>query len=327
MDLEKLSQEEYDKVLKKSIKIIFISFALYLIQLAFVIFQLCNKIFTVWNIVPLVMVVVIIVFNIISNRKLFEEKVFDKFENGSPTEFSENKNVVSKRKTNLIFDCTKPVKKKDKIVRVIIAIVLLVIAVSFIFVYNDKKDKYNVVTATIVEQKIEKGDKKYKETVKINSDGEKTTTYTKIMYDTIVKYELNDEKYITTIPLEMVEVSTLKICVNDEGEFKKVYNTNLFLYIAIVFITASVLIVFSLLFKYPVEFLVFIIIAVVGFVVMFIVNMGCLSNFLYNDLTSFALFFVLTGLMGIVGAILSKKYIKPIEPTESKELENMQENF
>lgn len=325
MDLEKLSQEDYDKVLRKSIKIIFISFSLYLIQLGFVIFQLCNKIFTIWNIIPLVMVVVIIVFNIINNKRLLKEKVLDQFENGSPTEYSGKKVVNSRRKTNLIFDCTKPIKKTDVIVRVVFLIILLVIAGIFGFLYKDKKDNYNVVTATIVEQKIEKGDKKYKETVKIDEYGkEVSTTYTTIKYDTIVEYELDDVKYRTIIPLEMVKVSKLKICVNDEGEFKKVYNTNIFLYTAIVCIVTSVLILFSLLFKYPVEFFVFIMIAAIGVVVIFVINLGCFSNILYNDLTSFGLFFVLTGLMGMVGAILSKKMIKPIEPKiENSEIENM----
>lgn len=263
-------------------------------EVALCLFQYFNGVISIWNIAPLAMIVFIVFFNIKINK-------------GNRAKSEEELVVVDKSAeemdSNIIMNVHAPISGKQLLLRVVFMTVMVGLAILFYFLGVKGTEKYDkIVTATIIGQEYEiKQETTYE-------DGEVTTTETRINVFTL-KYYIDGVEHTDTMTVNMGKVftDTIQICVNDEGEFVQAYDKIKSWYTqSIVFAVAGVLMMLSMVFMLPMEFMVFDIMALIGAGLMILLNSSFLSNMLFVDMTAFMGLFLFLGLFGMIASIITK---------------------
>ena len=272
-------------------------------EVALCIFQYINGVFSIWNIAPLAMIGFILFFNISINK-------------GKSATSREEIAVVDKKSqemdSNAIVDVHAPMGFGQIIIRLALMTVMIAAAVGLYFTWQKRIEKYdNVVTATVIGQENYTNYKVDYERYLIDNEME----VTEIRYGTLLlSYNINGETVYATMNQNMGEVypDTIEICVNDEGKFLKPYDAavNVYYYEMIIFAVAGVLMMLSLLFVLPMEFVIFDVMSLIGATLMFLLNSQFLANMLYVDMTAFLGLFFFLGLFGMIGTVFTKIFDK-----------------
>ena len=267
------------------------------------IFQYINGVFSIWNIAPLAMIGFILFFNISINK-------------GKSATSREEIAVVDKKSqemdSNTIVNVHAPIGFGQIMVRLGLMTVMIAVAVGLYFTWQKRIEKYdNVVTATVIGQENYTNYRVDYEEYLIDNEME----VTEIRYGTLLlAYNINGETVYATMNQNMGEVypDTIEICVNDEGKFLKPYDAavNVYYFEMIVFAVAGVLMMLSLLFVLPVEFVIFDVMSLIGATLMFLLNSQFLANMLYVDMTAFLGLFFFLGLFGMIGTLFTKIFDK-----------------
>ena len=271
--------------------------SMYLPLIALFIYQLCHGIVSLFSIAPIGMLGFILYFNIGLNKGNKEKKEVTAVD-------AENKEV---KVSNLIIHDVA-IGTKQLLIRLAVMTVFLGLSIMFFFVYNNKiPDNANLITATIISQE---GGTMVEE---IETDGmPKTEMVVKCVLN--VEYELNDTVYkekVSIYNVSKVYNNKIKIFVSPEGEFLDTFDEySIYLYMFYTLLIACILTLLSMLFNLSMEFFVFIIFAVVGFGLTWLINLGFMGNVFFNPLSVFSLFFATTGLFGMLGGVLNKIFIK-----------------
>lgn len=275
-------------------------------EIALGLFQIFNGIISVWNIAPLGMVAFIVYLNIGMNK-------------GKSKEAREEIMAVDKENqamdSNVIMDTSAHISGKQILLRVILMTVLAALAVLFFTIGENNANKYDRTTiATIISQdnyttyQVEYEDyyNRY-----YDDDFDDTTEITEIRWgELMLAYEFNGEIRFAKMDYNvgLAHVENIEICINSEGKFLRSYDSavKVFYIEAIVFAAASLLMMLSLMFLLPMEFMVFDIMALIGAALIFMVNSAFIANMIYIDLTTFLGLFFFLGLFGLIGSVLSK---------------------
>ena len=275
-------------------------------EIALGLFQIFNGIISIWNIAPLGMVAFIVYLNIGMNK-------------GKSKESREEIAVVDKEHqamdSNVIMDTSAHISGKQILLRVVLMTVLAALAFLFFYIGQSNAKKYDTTTiATVVSQEnyttyeVEYGNY-YDRYDDDNFDDD--TEITEIRRGTLLlAYEFNGETRFAKMDYNVgfAHAKNIEICINSDGKFLRSYDSavKVFYLEAMVFAAASVLMMLSLMFLLPMEFMVFDIMALVGAALIFMVNSAFIANMIYIDLTTFLGLFFFLGLFGLIGSVLSK---------------------
>ena len=275
-------------------------------EIALGLFQIFNGIITIWNLAPLGMVAFIVYLNVGINK-------------GKSKESREDIAVVDKEnqqmESNTIMDTNARISGKQILLRVVLMTVLAGLAFLFFTIAQNNEVKYDTTTmATIVSQEnytqyeVDYSDYYYAHEEDLRDEGLDISE--KRWGRLLLAYEYGGEIRFATMEYNvgLAHVENIEICINEEGKFLKSYDSavRIFYLEAIVFAAASILMVLSLMFLLPMEFMVFDIMALVGASLLLMVNSQFLGNLLYIDLTTFLGLFFFLGVFGLIGSILSK---------------------
>ena len=266
-------------------------------EIALGLFQIFNGIISIWNIAPLGMVAFIVYLNIGMNK-------------GKSKESREEIAVVDKEHqamdSNVIMDTSAHISGKQILLRVILMTVLATLAFLFFYIGQSNAKKYDTTTiATVVNQE------NYT-TYEVEYDNfDDDTEITEVRRGTLLlAYEFNGETRFAKMDYNVgfARAKNIEICINSDGKFLRSYDSavKVFYLEAMVFAAASVLMMLSLMFLLPMEFMVFDIMALVGAALIFMVNSAFIANMIYIDLTTFLGLFFFLGLFGLIGSVLSK---------------------
>ena len=274
-----------------------------LLEIVLCVFQFLNGIFSMWNFMPLAMIIGILAMQI-SGVRHDKESV-----NSDISLIDSSKEDMNSK---AIMEVSKTVDAKLLIVSMIALTVFIGLAGLFYMLGKNKEKEYpNVVIATIVDQEYSVDKNVKVEYDDYAEEDESVVTVTESRTNTLfLRYEFNGEQIedkATIKGLSKVKLDKIQICVDANGKYIRTYDSVRIFYLeAICFAVAAVLILFALIFAMPWEFFVFVIFSLVGMGLMGFVNHPFLANALYNDITAVVGMFFSIGLFGMIGAVLHR---------------------
>lgn len=297
--------ETFKEKSRVSAVITIVSSVAFLLEILLCVFQYVNGIISIWNIVPLFMVVAImyIGFSGIKHDKRMVNTNIDVIHR-----------EAQDMDSNTIIKVNRVITTKHLLVSIGVMTLCLGATILFAWMgYDLINEHQNRVVATIVGQDyevIKDVQHEYDEDENI----EETTVKETRINTLFLEYEYNGKKFeeiVKVMGLSKVKTNKIEICLDSEGNFIRTFDSiKVFYFEAICFGIATVLILFSLIFMMPWEFLAFLAFAVVGMALLGFVNHAYLANTLYNDITAVIGMFFSIGVFGMIGSVLHRIFDK-----------------
>ena len=292
------------KKLPISTKIFIISSALCLINVALFVYQAFNLVISPWNIVPTVLVVFIIVGNI---KNMTSEKV--KSGEKMPSQFgappvTDNNRTLSENEDFYAINTSFPTKLTMKSILWKALFLAIFIGLTCLFSVLGNAIKYDqVVTGTIIEKSVE--GEIYTE---YDSDGSTTVDNRYMVY--LVSYEVDGVIYRSEL-VDKTSVTRkgnlINVCVNDDGElvcaYDKVVSYKIMVYTCI---SLAVLTFLGFVFKLPNQYLVMLVLMLVGVGIICFLNSTNWAGWLLKDFTLFGGCFFTLGFMCYIQILLMR---------------------
>lgn len=209
-------REKYDN---KALKVMLGCFLFTLIPVALAIFQITKGIFSIFAIVPIIILGIVLVNMFKAKKKSRIEENGLYYDQNIQLSEEEKSAIDNSKKESTYYECIRPLSVKEKLVRWLLGIVLIVVGCAMFYSYfnfiGTHKD-YTVVTATVVKQ-VDKSTYEYE----TNSDGETEVTEHR-MCELTFSYTFKDvKKTVTKYFNGFSEVFTdnFDIFVNKNGDF------------------------------------------------------------------------------------------------------------
>ena len=261
----------------------------FIIQVVLFGFQVSKGIISIWNIVTIVMMIFLygFAFKIVKHANInAEERIAKKQE-----DFEKLKQELKKKVT-----------KKTRFIVVFVAIAAAALSVLFHHLYTTKTEGLELVNSKVVDQ--------WGETTVVTEETDEGIERTESDYiEVSVEYEFNGETkgaVITATTTNKIYVDELKIFIDEEGKFVADYGRlAVWKFESIVLFSFACLMLLFAIFGLGAEFIGGAVFMLIGAALMFVIGSPLFENFLYNDLTCFALLFANVGVCLILAGLLS----------------------
>ena len=291
------------KKMKTSTKVFLATVPLAFINVAILVYQFSNLVISPWNIIPTVLIVLIMVGNIINMLGIkLSGAMANLSQFGAPAPSDKEQNALRDNEDFYAINTSFPTRLTMASILWKTLFLIIFIVLTCFFAYKGSSIKYDqVVTGTVIEKHVMGSVE-----TDVSSSGEVVSSDNRSLL-MVVSYEVDGKMYKAEVRDQFSHnrrSAVIDLCVNNDGSFVCAYGKVVsFKIMAVASVVFAILTFLGFVFKLPNQYLVLLVMGILGVGIIAMFNFADWSNWLLKDFTLFGGCFVTLCVMCMIQLI------------------------